>query len=135
MHNTDEILFTAGNEIKVSVTPMVPVQIGESATLPCWLDPPQSAEPLEVYWSYRGQTDSSILAYKERKIVYAGRNTQYEDRVSFGTKDPASGGLASGDVSLHLVNVTLKDAAEYTCHVSSNHKLRTAVTSLAVYSK
>lgn len=114
---------------------MVPVQVGQSATLPCWLDPPQSAEPLEVQWYRNDQTDSRILVYKERKIVYAGQNTQYQGRVSFGTKDAASGGLASGDVSLHLVNVTLKDAADYTCHVSRDHDLSVGVITLAVFSK
>lgn len=141
MNKTDLILFlfflffTAGSEFKVSVTSRVQVQIGKSTTLPCWLNPPQSAEPLEVQWYRSDQTDSHILVYKERKIVYAGRNTQYQNRVSFGTKDSASGGLASGDISLHLVNVTVKDAADYICHVSRDHAWSNSVITLAVSSK
>lgn len=75
------------------------------------------------------------MVYKERKIVYAGLNTPYQGRVSFGTKDAASGGLASGDVSLRLVNVTAEDAADYTCRVSRQADFGIAVITLAVSSK
>ncbi|XP_075900471.1 butyrophilin subfamily 3 member A2-like, partial [Nelusetta ayraudi] len=121
-----------GNAIKVSVSSLVPVRTGQSTTLPCWLDPPQSAEALEIQWYRSDKDDSYIMVYMERKIVYAGQNTPYQGRVSFGTKDAASGGLASGDVSLQLVNVSVEDAAKYTCHVSRNQDEDIAVITLAV---
>ncbi|XP_075869767.1 uncharacterized protein LOC142880035 isoform X3 [Nelusetta ayraudi] len=121
-----------GAEIKLSVSSLVPVRTGQSTTLPCWLHPPQSAEALEVQWYRSDQDNSHIMVYMERIIVYAGQNTPYEGRVSFGTKDAASGGLASGDVSLQLVNVTVEDAADYTCFVRGDQDFDIAVITLAV---
>lgn len=68
-------------------------------------------------------------------MVYAGQNTQYQGRVSFGTKDTGSGGLASGDVSLQLVNVTVEDAADYKCYVSGDRDYDYSLVTLAVYSE
>lgn len=127
--------FTAGDGITVSVGSLVPVQTGQSVTLPCWLDPPRSAEDLEIQWKRDDKADYLLLVYKERRIVYAGQNTPYEGRVSLGTRDAASGGLASGDVSLRLVNVTVEDAAHYKCFVSSNQDSDFSLVNLLVYSK
>lgn len=135
MHRTDQVLSTAGDKITVSVSSLVSVRAGQSTTLPCWLHPPRSAEALEVRWYCNDQDDSQIMVYKESKIVSAGQNTPYEGRVSLGTKDAASGGLASGDVSLHLVNVTVEDAADYTCHVIGDQDFDKAVVTLAVSSE
>lgn len=64
--------------------------------------------------------------------MYVSQNTSYVGRVSFGSKDAESGGLTSGDVSLKLVNVTLEDAGDYTCYVSSDQDHNNAVVSLIV---
>ncbi|XP_075896557.1 butyrophilin subfamily 3 member A3-like isoform X7 [Nelusetta ayraudi] len=122
-----------GHGIKVSVGSLVPVQTGQSTTLPCWLDPPQSAEGLEIQWTLNDHDESLIMVYKESRVVYAGQNTPYEGRVSFGTKDAASGGLASGDLSLRLVNVTVDDAADYRCYVRGDQDFDQSVITLAVY--
>lgn len=103
---------------------------GHTATLPCWLNPPQNAEGLEVHW-YRGG-DSLILFYRGKKFEDTSQEASYVGRVSFGLKDAASGGLATGDVSLKLKNVTIEDAGEYTCYVSSDQSYDRATVSLQV---
>lgn len=95
----------------VQVNSPVSVHRGQTATLPCWLNPAQSAEDLEVRW-YREDYDSPIMLYSEQHV-------QASPEASFGKKDATSGGLPSGDVSLKLVNVTVEDAGAYTCYVSS----------------
>lgn len=107
----------------------VSVQRGHTATLPCWLNPPQSAELLEVLWYHSNDVDSSVMRYSDKKI---SSPPSYKGRVSFGSKDVTSRWLASGDVSLELVNVTLQDSGEYTCYVSSDQSHDTAVVTLAV---
>ncbi|XP_073330894.1 butyrophilin subfamily 1 member A1-like [Pagrus major] len=104
----------------VMVTSPVSVQRGHVTTLPCWLNPSQSAEGVEVRW-YRGDGfQSPVMLYRAKKFENASQEASYAGRVSFGSKDTASGGLTAGDVSLKLVDVTLKDAGDYTCYVSSD---------------
>ncbi|XP_070849904.1 butyrophilin-like protein 3 [Chaetodon trifascialis] len=103
----------------VLVKSSVSVRRGHTVTLPCWLSPPQSAESLEVQW-YRVGRDSPIALYRDKKFEYGSQEPSYAGRLSFGLKDAASGGLAAGDVSLQLANVTLEDAGLYTCYVSSD---------------
>uniref|UniRef100_H2RJ27 Uncharacterized protein n=1 Tax=Takifugu rubripes TaxID=31033 RepID=H2RJ27_TAKRU len=110
-------------------SPSVSVQRGHTATLPCWLEPTQSAELLEVLWYHRNDVDLSVMRYSNKKVSSL---SSYEGRVSFGPRGVTSGGLASGDVSLELVNVTLQDSGEYTCYVSSDQSHDTAVVTLAV---
>ncbi|XP_035770447.1 butyrophilin subfamily 1 member A1-like, partial [Neolamprologus brichardi] len=62
--------------------------------------------------------DSPVMHYQSKKFKY--EEASYVGRVSFGLKDAASGGLNSGDVSLKLLNVTIEDAGDYICLVSSN---------------
>uniref|UniRef100_A0A3Q4HAF9 Ig-like domain-containing protein n=1 Tax=Neolamprologus brichardi TaxID=32507 RepID=A0A3Q4HAF9_NEOBR len=59
-----------------------------------------------------------VMHYQSKKFKY--EEASYVGRVSFGLKDAASGGLNSGDVSLKLLNVTIEDAGDYICLVSSN---------------
>lgn len=109
--------------------------IGHSATLPCWLNPPQSAEAFEVQWYRSDQQDSTVMVYKDQVIQPDGRNTTFEGRVSFGKKETTSSGLASGDVSLRLLNVTMGDAGKYTCYVSGDQDYDKATVTLSVASK
>uniref|UniRef100_A0A672FZB6 Ig-like domain-containing protein n=1 Tax=Salarias fasciatus TaxID=181472 RepID=A0A672FZB6_SALFA len=115
--------------VVVGSPPAVPR--GGSTTLPCWITPPQSAEPLEVRW-HRGDFDSPILHYQENKFVDTSKEASYVGRVSFGSKDAASGGLKTGDVSLKLTNVTVGDAGSYLCYVSSDRGFDSATVSLSV---
>uniref|UniRef100_A0A4W6FCX2 Ig-like domain-containing protein n=1 Tax=Lates calcarifer TaxID=8187 RepID=A0A4W6FCX2_LATCA len=101
----------------VVVGPPVTVHQGHTAILPCWLNPPQNAEDLEVQW-YRSDRFDSPIVLSSKKFD-ASKEASYIGRVSFGLKDASSGGLTGGDVSLKLVNVTIEDAGDYTCYVSS----------------
>lgn len=111
----------------------VSVQRGLMATLPCWLAPSQSAEDLEVRW-YRGsdQYDTPVMLYKSKRLDHESQKASYAGRVNFGFKDPTSGGLRAGDVSLKLMNVTMEDAGNYTCLVSSFHEFESSSVSLRV---
>lgn len=88
-----------------------------------------------MHWYRSDQFNSPIIRYRERKFDYASQNTLYVGRVSFGSKDAAFGGLRSGDVSLKLENVSLEDAGEYNCYVSSDQDHDKAVVSLIVKGK
>lgn len=104
----------------VSVVSNVTVHSKHTALLPCWLSPQQSAEGIEVNWFYRDQFDAPVMLYKGKTLNSASQPASYTGRVSFGQKDTSSGGLKDGDVTLKLENVTLADAGEYTCYVSSD---------------
>lgn len=116
----------------VSARSPVSVPLGHITTLPCWLNPPQSAESLEVRWSRKDSFESPVLLYRAKNFEDASQDESYKGRVSFGFKDSASGGLKTGDVSLKLVNVTLGDAGDYLCHVSSEKHYDSAGVSLVV---
>lgn len=75
------------------------------------------------------------MVYKDNKIQYDGRNSTFQGRVSFGKKEGTSGGLASGDVTLRLLNVSLGDAGKYTCYVSGEQDYDKATVTLSVSSK
>lgn len=104
----------------VSVSSNVTVHSKHTAILPCWLSPQQSADEMEVNWFYRDQFDAPVLLYKDKTLNTASQPHSHSGRVSFGQKDASSAGLKDGDVSLKLVNVSLTDAGEYTCYVSSD---------------
>ncbi|KAM4537283.1 butyrophilin subfamily 3 member A2-like [Odontesthes bonariensis] len=117
--------------VGVSVGAPHSVQRGHAATLPCWLNPPQSAEDLEVRW-YRDHFDVPVMLYKAKKFETGSQEASYVGRVSFGLKDTTSGGLKSGDVSLKLDNVTIKDAGDYTCYASSFQEYDSSTVNLRV---
>uniref|UniRef100_A0A8C9XWE5 Uncharacterized protein n=1 Tax=Sander lucioperca TaxID=283035 RepID=A0A8C9XWE5_SANLU len=106
--------------LQVFVTTHVSVQRGHTTTLPCWLNPPQSAEGLEVRWFRPDHFESPIMFYREERFQDSSQQASYMGRVSFGLKDAASGGLTAGDLSLRLQNATIEDAGDYTCYVSSD---------------
>ncbi|XP_041840849.1 butyrophilin subfamily 2 member A2-like isoform X2 [Melanotaenia boesemani] len=119
------------DSLTVVVGSPVSVQRGATATLPCWLSPSQSAEDLEVRW-YRGNSDTPTMLYKGKMFDDGSQEPSYAGRVSFGLKEATSGGLKAGDVSLKLVNVTVKDEGNYTCYVRSLHGYDSSTMSLRV---
>ncbi|XP_060887951.1 butyrophilin subfamily 3 member A3-like [Labrus mixtus] len=116
----------------VVVRSPISVPRGHTTTLPCWLNPPQSAEGLEVRWYRPNHFDSPVLLYLAKKFDNATQEASFRGRVSFGLKDVVSGGLKAGDVSLKLTNVTLEDAGGYTCYVSSDQVYDSTSVSLNV---
>ena len=110
---------SVSDSLEVLSTP-ISVHLGHTTTIPCWLNPPQSAEGLEVRWYRLDRFKPLILLYRERKFEDASQEASYAGRVSFGLKDATSGGLTAGDVSLKLENATIEDAGEYTCYISSD---------------
>ncbi|XP_031707224.1 butyrophilin-like protein 8 isoform X2 [Anarrhichthys ocellatus] len=108
----------APGSLEVLIRTPVKVQLGQTTTLPCWLNPPQSADGLEVSW-YRRLYDSPVMYYRAKKFENASQEASYVGRVSFGLKDAASVGLTAGDVSLKLEKATVEDVGDYTCYVSS----------------
>ncbi|XP_068444043.1 butyrophilin subfamily 1 member A1-like [Clinocottus analis] len=120
----------AGN-LEVLVRTPVSVQRGHTTTLPCWLNPPQSAAGFKVSW-YRGHYDSPVMFYRAKKFENAFQEASYVGRVSFGFKDAASVGLTAGDVSMMLEKATIEDAGDYTCYVSSEQGYDRAIVSLIV---
>ncbi|XP_033992487.1 butyrophilin-like protein 8 isoform X1 [Trematomus bernacchii] len=120
------------NSLQVGGSP-VSVHLGHTATLPCWLSPPQSAEQLEVRWFLPGEGfDSPVLLYQRAQLEHGSQDAAYAGRVSLGLKDATSSGLREGDVSLKLANATLQDAGDYSCYVSSDKEYDTATVSLVV---
>lgn len=120
------------NSLQVGGSP-VSVQLGHTATLPCWLSPPQSAEQLEVRWFLPGGGfDSPVLLYQRAHLEHGSQDAAYAGRVSLDLKDATSSGLQEGDVSLKLANATLQDAGDYSCYVSSDKEYDTATVSLVV---
>lgn len=112
-------------------TPVL-VQRGHATTLPCWLEPSQSAEGVEVRWYRTDGFHSPVMLYRGKKFENGSQEASYAGRVSFGLMDTASGGLAAGDVSLKLVDVTLKDEGDYTCYVSSDQNHESQIIHLDV---
>lgn len=121
-------LAGSGN-FAVKSTPKVSVSRGHTVTLPCWLSSAQRLEVLDVLWYYKNNVDLSLIRFKDKKV---SSPPSYAGRVSFGSREAASGGLAFGDVSLELANVTLQDSGEYTCYVSSDQNYASASVALAV---
>ncbi|XP_072315320.1 butyrophilin subfamily 1 member A1-like [Eucyclogobius newberryi] len=110
----------ASENFVVSVSGNVSVHTKHTAILPCWLSPQQSAEDMEVNWFIHNQFDAPVMSYKDKTINSASQPASYSGRVSFGQREASSGGLREGDATLKLVNVTLADAGDYTCYVSSD---------------
>ncbi|XP_038851637.1 butyrophilin subfamily 1 member A1-like [Salvelinus namaycush] len=127
-------LSTATSDMFTCSVPEDPVSVrlGHVATMPCWLTPSMNAEGLEVRWYRPKDFDNPVLLYSERKIQEASQQSQYVGRTSLGLREVTSVGLKGGDVTLKLVNVTLRDQGEYVCYVSSNQDYETASVFLNV---
>lgn len=95
--------------------------LGDSVTLPCWLSPDTDAEGMEVRW-YRhyDSFNSPVLLYNAHQLQTATQMARYQNRTSLATRDPASGGLKKGDVSIRIERAELLDGGLYVCHVSSS---------------
>ncbi|XP_075999863.1 butyrophilin subfamily 1 member A1-like isoform X2 [Genypterus blacodes] len=102
------------------------------AMLSCRLNPPKTAEGLEVRWYHSDQFDTPVLLYRAGKIEDGAQPAAYKGRASFGQWNEKSGGLRAGDLTLELVNVTLEDAGEYTCYVTSDKDYQSGSVSLIV---
>lgn len=72
------------------------------------------------------------MLYRAKKFEDASQPASYAGRVSFGTKEVSSAGVLVGDVSLKLVNVTIEDAGDYSCYVSSEQVYESATVRLVV---
>ncbi|KAF7646386.1 hypothetical protein LDENG_00188420 [Lucifuga dentata] len=116
------------------LVPAVPISVrqGHTTTLPCWLSPPKTAEGLEVRWYISGQFDVPVLLYRAGKIEDRSQPAPYKGRALFGLRDPKSDGLKAGDMTLQLTNVTLEDAGEYICYVSSDEAYEQVAVNLIV---
>lgn len=124
-----------GNTIRILAHSPISVYVGHSTTLPCWLSPPRSIETLDIHWYHRDHPEAPILIYQHNESSPAAENQFFQGRVSFGTRDAESARLTSGDVSLRLLNVTLRDAGEYTCHVNDDQDYDVGSVILTVLSE
>ncbi|XP_036072821.1 butyrophilin-like protein 3 [Oryzias melastigma] len=105
--------------IAVSVGDSTSVGLGQTVLMPCWLSPPQNADNLEIRW-YRGDNfETPVILYMPGKADWVSMDDSFVGRVSFDVKDSTSGGRKTGDGTLKLTNVTIKDEGKYTCYVSS----------------
>uniref|UniRef100_A0A3P8ULX6 Ig-like domain-containing protein n=1 Tax=Cynoglossus semilaevis TaxID=244447 RepID=A0A3P8ULX6_CYNSE len=122
------VAAAASKNFVTLVSSPVLAQYGQPTILPCWLDPPQRAEALEIRWYQDENYDAPIILYNSKKLSVEGDT----DRVMFGEKDSNSKGLATGDVSLRFSNITIKDEGNYTCYVSSDQGYDRGSVSLRV---
>lgn len=128
-------IAVGGVTIRILTRSPIKVNVGRSTVLPCWLSPPQSSKTLDITWHHSDHPDAPILIYQLNQTVPAAENQFFQGRVSLGPKDAESDGAASGDVSLRLLNATLSDAGEYTCHVSDDEDYDVGSVTLTVLSE
>ncbi|XP_034532177.1 butyrophilin subfamily 2 member A2-like isoform X2 [Notolabrus celidotus] len=120
------------NSFDVVVGSPVFAPLGPKTTLPCWLNPSESAEAMDIRWFRQTHFDTPVLLYHAKAFDETTQDSSYTGRVSFGLKDAESGGLKTGDVSLELATVTLQDSGNYTCYVSSDRIYDSSSISLIV---
>lgn len=77
-------------------------------------------------WYRPKHFDNPVLLYRERVIQEGSEQAEYVGRTSLGLREAKSEGLKGGDVTLDLANVTLEDAGEYMCYVSSDQNYDSA---------
>ncbi|XP_050970276.1 erythroid membrane-associated protein isoform X2 [Labeo rohita] len=105
----------------VSFTVVVPgdpvvAHVGSTVILPCWINPPENAEALEIRWYRNEEFSNPVLLYNDGKI----QNIQecFRNRTSLTQRSGQSGGLKDGDVSLRLEKLTFQDEGSFHCEVS-----------------
>ncbi|KAF6715946.1 Butyrophilin subfamily 1 member A1 [Oryzias melastigma] len=103
----------------VSVGDSKSVRRGDTVLMPCWLTPPQDAEDLVIRWYREENVDTPVMIYIPGRADRFFMDGSFVGRVSFDVKDSTSGGMKTGDGTLKLINVTIKDEGKYTCYVSS----------------
>ncbi|XP_064201085.1 butyrophilin subfamily 1 member A1-like isoform X2 [Anguilla rostrata] len=112
----------------------ISARAGSTVTLPCWLSPPISAEPMEVRWHRSPSFKTTALHYMGGQLQDSSQDPRFRGRASFGSRGPEAGGLKGGDVSLRLENVTLEDEGEFQCNVSNvlHYKTKRVVLNVTV---
>ncbi|KAJ8383137.1 hypothetical protein SKAU_G00039150 [Synaphobranchus kaupii] len=110
----------------------ISVRLGSAVTLPCWLSPPLSAEPMEIRWHRPPSFEITVLHYRDGQLQESSQHLRYRGRAFLGSRGPEAGGLKEGDVSLRLENVTLEDEGEFQCYVSSDRHYEGAHVVLSV---
>ncbi|RXN29659.1 butyrophilin subfamily 1 member A1-like isoform X1 [Labeo rohita] len=108
-------------ETSVSFSVVVPrdpvvAHVGSTVILPCWINPPENAEDLEICW-YRKEFNNPVLHYKDGKIQDI-QEEPYRNRTSLSPRSGQSGGLKDGDVSLRLEKLRIQDENSFHCYVS-----------------
>lgn len=113
-----DVFVKVSETFAVSVGDPKSVQRGQTVLMPCWLNPSQNTENLEIRWYRKENFDTPAILKMPGKADVLSMEASFVGRVSFHAKDATSGGLKMGDVSLRLTNVTIKDEGKYTCYVS-----------------
>uniref|UniRef100_A0A3P9J342 Ig-like domain-containing protein n=1 Tax=Oryzias latipes TaxID=8090 RepID=A0A3P9J342_ORYLA len=111
-----DVFVKVSETFAVSVGDPKSVQRGQTVLMPCWLNPSQNAENLEIRWYREDNFDTPAILKMPGKADVLSMEASFIGRVSFHAKDATSGGLKMGDVSLQLKNVTIKDEGKYTCY-------------------
>ncbi|MBN3314146.1 TRI39 ligase, partial [Atractosteus spatula] len=88
---------------------------GGSVLLPCWLSPNQSAEGLELRW-YRAGRFETPVAFQPGKDLVLKLDSDFQGRASLVAVEE----LQKGNVSLRIERVSLQDAGQFSCYVSSD---------------
>ncbi|KAF6715908.1 Butyrophilin subfamily 2 member A1 [Oryzias melastigma] len=123
---------SVSESLAVSVGDSKSVSRGDTVLLPCWLSPPQNAEDLVIRWYREENVDTPVMIYIPGRADGVSMDGSFVGRVSFDVKDSTSGGLKKGDMTLKLINVTIKDEGKYTCYVSSFQEHKNASMNLYV---
>ncbi|XP_030066706.1 selection and upkeep of intraepithelial T-cells protein 1-like [Microcaecilia unicolor] len=98
------------------ISPDYPVVVilGEDVVLLCHLSPPINATNMEVRW-FRTRFESLVHLYDDGKDQNNRQLPEYQGRTEL-IRDH----ISSGNVSLRIHSVRLKDEGRYICHVRSN---------------
>ncbi|XP_030053268.1 butyrophilin subfamily 1 member A1-like isoform X2 [Microcaecilia unicolor] len=98
------------------ISPDYPVVtiLGEDAVLPCRISPPISVEDMEVRW-FRTRFASLVHLYDDGKDQNKQQLPEYQGRTEL-IRDH----ISSGNVSLRIHNIRLKDEGRFMCHVRFN---------------
>ncbi|XP_069047517.1 butyrophilin subfamily 1 member A1 isoform X2 [Lepisosteus oculatus] len=99
----------------VSVSSPIEARWGGSVLLPCWLSPNQSAEGLELRW-YRAGRFETPVAFQPGKDPVLKLDSDFQGRASLVAVEE----LQKGNVSLRIERVSLQDAGQFSCYVSSD---------------
>ncbi|ROI45054.1 Butyrophilin subfamily 1 member A1 [Anabarilius grahami] len=91
--------------------------VGSTVTLPCWINPPEKAEALEIRWYRHDQFSNPVLFYQHGKIQDV-QEESYRSRTLLTLRSDQSGGLKDGDVSLRLEKLTVQDEGLFHCFIS-----------------
>ncbi|XP_050970493.1 butyrophilin-like protein 8 [Labeo rohita] len=122
-------------ETSVSFTVVVPgdpvvAHVGSTVILPCWINPPENAEALEIRWYRKNQFNNPVLHYKDGKIQDI--HECFRNQTALTPRSDQSGGLKDGDVSLRLEKLTFQDEGSFHCEVSGENSYDSKVIDLKI---